>query len=202
MAEIPLFPLGMVMLPGGRSLLNIFEQRYLRMVSNCMREDTGFGVVMIESGPEVLEGLESGAQPEVETIGSYVKVTDFFEGNVGSLRITIDAEVKIRVLKNWDAADRLMMGQVEFLPLEEDQPVPEEYAHLADLLGHLLKHPNIRPLFEAFDFNSACAVGGRLTEYLPCSAPVKQGLLEMSDPIERLLQLDRIIAELQARGGG
>ena len=57
-------------------------------------------------------------------------------------------------------------------------------------------------MFESFDFTSACGVGGRLTEFLPCSELVKQGLLEMTDPIERLVQLDRIVSELQERGGG
>ena len=202
MADIPLFPLGMVLLPGGRSQLRIFEQRYLSMVSSVMREDTGFGMVMISSGYEVLEGRDSGQQPNVETLGSFVKVIDFSEGAGGMLLITIESEVKMRVLRNWSADDRLMMGQVEFLPPEEDQPVPTEFEHLVDLLEHLMRHPNIQPLFEDFDFSSACGVGGRLTEYLPCSELVKQGLLELQDPLERLVQIDRIVEELQASGGG
>ena len=75
MADIPLFPLGIVLLPGGRSQLKIFEQRYLSMVSSVMREDTGFGMVMISSGYEVLEGRdgegdESDDEEDQECSGS------------------------------------------------------------------------------------------------------------------------------------
>ena len=202
MAEIPLFPLGTVLLPGGRMQLKIFEQRYLSMITNVMREETGFGMVMISSGYEVLEGRESDQQPNVEPVGSFIKVVDFTEGQAGMLLITIEAEVKLKVARKWSDSDRLMMGQVEFLTPEEDQAVTPEFEHLADLLGHLMQYPAIASLFESFDYTSACGVGGRLTEFLPCSELVKQGLLEMTDPIERLVQLDRIVSELQERGGG
>ncbi|MGB0322519.1 MAG: LON peptidase substrate-binding domain-containing protein [Pseudohongiellaceae bacterium] len=35
--DIPLFPLRVVMFPGSRLDLQIFEQRYLDMISRCMR---------------------------------------------------------------------------------------------------------------------------------------------------------------------
>ena len=44
MAEIPLFPLPMVLFPGGKLPLQIFEPRYLDMVKNCMREEIGFEI--------------------------------------------------------------------------------------------------------------------------------------------------------------
>ena len=39
--EIPLFPLRTVLFPGGYLPLRIFEQRYLTMVRDCARNDTG-----------------------------------------------------------------------------------------------------------------------------------------------------------------
>ena len=53
MSELPLFPLSAVLLPFGRMPLQIFEQRYLDLVRDCMKTDTGFGVVWIRRGAEV-----------------------------------------------------------------------------------------------------------------------------------------------------
>ena len=54
---IPLFPLNVVLFPQGRMKLRIFEQRYLNMVSRCMSEGTGFGVIAISEGKEVGQSL-------------------------------------------------------------------------------------------------------------------------------------------------
>ena len=48
--EIPLFPLGTVLFPGGPLPLRIFETRYIDLVRRCMRDGTGFGVVLIREG--------------------------------------------------------------------------------------------------------------------------------------------------------
>jgi Lon protease-like protein len=53
MTVIPLFPLNIVLFPGGPLPLRIFETRYIDMVRRCMRESAPFGVVLIRSGGEV-----------------------------------------------------------------------------------------------------------------------------------------------------
>ena len=50
--ELPLFPLNTVLFPCGPLPLRIFETRYLDMVRRCLREKTGFGVVLIARGRE------------------------------------------------------------------------------------------------------------------------------------------------------
>jgi hypothetical protein len=47
---IPLFPLNIVLFPERPLPLRIFETRYVDMVRRCMREDQGFGVVLIREG--------------------------------------------------------------------------------------------------------------------------------------------------------
>ena len=46
--RIPLFPLGLVMLPGMLLPLHIFEERYKRMISDCLVENTPFGIVWFD----------------------------------------------------------------------------------------------------------------------------------------------------------
>ncbi|MEZ0317383.1 MAG: LON peptidase substrate-binding domain-containing protein, partial [Methylophilaceae bacterium] len=45
--SLPLFPLTVVVCPGGLLPLRIFEARYLDMVRNCLRNNTNFGVVTV-----------------------------------------------------------------------------------------------------------------------------------------------------------
>jgi len=43
--QIPLFPLLQPLFPGTRLNLQIFEQRYLRMITQCLKTEGTFGVV-------------------------------------------------------------------------------------------------------------------------------------------------------------
>ena len=52
-ADLPLFPLRTVLFPGGRLPLRIFEQRYLTMAKDCLRDGSPFGVCLIREGGEV-----------------------------------------------------------------------------------------------------------------------------------------------------
>ena len=50
--RVALFPLNVVLFPGGLLSLRIFEPRYLRMVSECLREQRPFAVAAIVAGSE------------------------------------------------------------------------------------------------------------------------------------------------------
>ena len=47
---LPLFPLGIVLFPDEMVPLHIFEERYKRLVSDCMRDGTPFGIILYEGG--------------------------------------------------------------------------------------------------------------------------------------------------------
>ncbi len=69
MQELPLFPLDTVLFPGAPLHLHIFEERYKRMINNCVNQDLPFGVVLIEHGVEAFGPL---AQPHA--IGTTAKI--------------------------------------------------------------------------------------------------------------------------------
>lgn len=48
MIRIPLFPLGVVLLPGMSLPLHIFEERYKRMIAECLAGDAVFGIVLFD----------------------------------------------------------------------------------------------------------------------------------------------------------
>ena len=45
--RLPLFPLQVVLLPGQRLPLHIFEERYKIMIGECIEDDAPFGVVLV-----------------------------------------------------------------------------------------------------------------------------------------------------------
>lgn len=201
MAEIiPLFPLGSVLFPAGAMPLKIFEPRYVDMVSRCMREDTGFGVVLIRSGFEARRGADD-PQPEIFGMGTYARIVDFDQLPDGLLGIMATGERKFRVVRTFEQPDHLLMGEVEFLPDEPEMSLPEQFQELADLLRELLKHPMVERLRLRADLRDARAVGWRLGELLPLEPEIKQSLLQLRDPRERLTELKRIIDHLQASDG-
>ncbi|MGI9644583.1 MAG: LON peptidase substrate-binding domain-containing protein, partial [Ilumatobacteraceae bacterium] len=60
MAVMAMFPLGMVLLPGGVLPLHVFEERYRRMIVDCLQTDgtPEFGQALITHGSEAGGGDE------------------------------------------------------------------------------------------------------------------------------------------------
>ena len=199
MAEIPLFPLPLVLFPGGRLPLQIFETRYLDMVKRCMRDNTGFGVVLIEEGEQVLRSMEQQL-PSVSWCGTYATIVDFDQNPNGTLGIVAEGQVKFVIRDQYEQHDRLMMAQVEFLEVERGLPMPEEKQHLVGLLEMFMEHEAVKGLGLTVDFDDARDVGARLAELLPCENHFKQKLLEIKNPLARLDELEKLILRLQDSG--
>ena len=43
--KIPLFPINMSILPGEKIPLHIFEDRYKKMITDCLKTKSGFGIL-------------------------------------------------------------------------------------------------------------------------------------------------------------
>ena len=187
---IPLFPLNTVLFPGGVLPLRIFEARYLDMVSECLREGTGFGVCAIRSGSEV------GVAAECREVGTLATVMDFDRGENELLYILARGERRFRILEQRVASNRLLRASIEWLDDRPDSALPDNRQALVNLLQQLLKRAG-KPFSELEpQWRSAAWVAGRLTELLPFAVPDKQRLLEMDDPLDRLETLyNELLAE-------
>lgn len=194
MDSIALFPLNTLLFPGVPMELRIFEQRYLTMISRCLKQGQGFGVVKIISGDEVIKA-DQWQPPEVFPLGVYVQVTDWNQLANGLLGISIQGERKFKVLKTHIDADRLLQAEVMFLPDEVVEPVGEAYNGLADLLGSLRDHPAVAGL-KLPEVTNTRQLGWQLTQLLPLSTRDKLALLELSDPEARLDHLSVRVARL------
>jgi Lon protease-like protein len=106
---LPMFPLGSVLFPGMPLQLQIFEERYVRMVEQCLASGSGFGVVLIERGSEVGGG---DVRSDFGTLAVIEDSQKFADGTwslvaVGTRRLTIvewleDAPYPRAVVSGWD----------------------------------------------------------------------------------------------------
>jgi Lon protease-like protein len=176
---IPLFPLNIVLFPDGPLPLRIFETRYVDMVRSCMRDERGFGVVLISAG------LEAGPA-ETYDVGTTAKITDFHQLPGGLLGLSCVGEQRFRILKKSIAKDGLNLGEIEWLADEPALSVPARHAWLRELLRTVL--PQLGEVYTGIDMrlDDAAWVGHRLAEILPIELHRKQSFLEMDDPIQRL----------------
>lgn len=189
--NVPLFPLNSIVLPRGRIPLQLFEPRYIDMLTRCLKEDRGFVVVLLQ------EGGEAGRTAAFYDIGTYVRIIDFQQLENGLLGITVEGESKVSVVRSWQQEDGLNVGDVECLIEEAESEVPERFSELPSVLRALFRHPVIRDLNMDIDYGDARDVGWRLTELLPLDKQEKQKLVELQDPLERLTRLQGLLEALE-----
>jgi Lon protease-like protein len=178
-----------VLFPGGPLPLRIFETRYTDMVRRCMRTQEPFGVVLIQ------EGDEAGVVATTATVGCTARIVDFHTLHDGLLGISCVGERKFRVLRVWRADDGLNMGEVEWLPVEPELPVPADCERLVTTLRRALEE--LAEHYENVErkFDDAAWIGARIAELLPIELADKQALLELDDPIERIRSLLTVVKE-------
>jgi len=186
--DLPLFPLGTVLFPGGLLPLRLFEQRYLEMAKACLRDGTPFGVCLIREGAEV------GAPATPESVGCLARIVQWDMQQFGVLQIVALGAERFRIVERRLQGDDLARASVELLPEAEDAPVPEHLASCRLLLERVAAEHGERIFAKPFRFESGAWVGSRLAEILPLPGPVKQQLLEL-DGVPRLEALQRLIAQ-------
>jgi len=182
-----------VLCPGGRIPLQIFEARYLDMLSECMKADRGFVVLLIKGG-----GEEVGGDCEFYRMGTYVNLIDFQKLESGLLGITVEGKTKVLVTNTSKGPGGLYCGDIEHLMNEEYIELPDEYLELATLLEQLTMHPVVKALNMDIDYLDGRHIGWRLTELLPFDKKEKQFLLELTDPLERLKQIDCLLSLMES----
>lgn len=88
---IPLFPLNVVLFPGGFLPLHIFEERYKLMVERCLDADSEFGVVLIKSGVEV------GGNAEPHAVGTAARIVNVRREEDGRMNILVTGLERFRI---------------------------------------------------------------------------------------------------------
>lgn len=187
---LPIFPLGRVVFPNSIFHLQIFEQRYLEMVSSQLKKGQGFVTSLIK------KGNETGVPAEPFDIGTYVEIVDFGQKDNGLLMISCLGKRRVAINQTEILPNKLIHGNISWLPTF-DENIELADNDLRNVLIDLAKHPEVDILDAPEQWNKEVFVLERLTEYLPISERQKQSILEQSCMDMRKAMLYQTLAWLK-----
>ena len=177
---LPIFPLGIVVLPGNIQSLQIFEPRYIEMVKECMKTNSGFVIVLQKDA--------MGEQLSISDQGTYVEIIDFNTLPNGLLGITVKGMHRTKIKTMEQRQSGLNIGKVENIqdPEVDDQALLAKYPDLLQILSQLKQHPQIRSMPLEINLDSADSVSYHLAGLIPLAPKDKQKILEAFDAGQRL----------------
>lgn len=182
-AHFPLFPLGIVALPGELVPLHIFEERYKTLIERCLADGSEFGIVWLSD-----DGLRE--------VGCACEITEVLERDEeGRLNILTRGTRPFQLIER---EERLPYpaGVVEFLADREeavDDPLAalarETYAELVQRATDSRPEPLELAKMSAYDMAATVDFG----------LDAKQGLLDMRSENARLRLVTRLFRAAMKR---
>lgn len=191
--ELALFPLSTVLFPTTSIPLRIFEPRYVDLISRCMRDNTGFGVVALASGDEI------GPPGQTHEVGTIARIVDFDQGPDGLLNVVIVGKERFRILQTTTQSDNLLLGQIIQLDNVPQLSIPEEFHALSELFDEINSKVEITRL-GAPSPSSAAELAYNLAQYLPLPVPTKMAVLEIDNAFELLQFVSTEVQNLRRQG--
>ncbi len=183
--ELPLFPLGTVLFPGGLLPLKVFEQRYVDMTKACLRDGTPFGVCLIREGQEI------GQPATPQSVGCLATIEQWDVPHPNLFALLARGGQRFRILDTTVNRSGLIIGRIELLPepaaTTEMDPACEEVLRLA------IKRAGDGSVPGPIQLDNPLWVSYRLAEILPITPQEKQTLLEMDDTDARMVQLRELL---------
>ncbi|MCL9773175.1 LON peptidase substrate-binding domain-containing protein [Vibrio methylphosphonaticus] len=163
MSQIMLFPLGSIVLPEGKMKLRIFEPRYKRMVTQCLKESAGFGMCLIDES--------AGSAPSnVTQIGTFVSIVDFEVLEGGLLGITVSGIKRFLINNVVSEHDGLRVADVDWLPSWQPLTLSKHQAFIGERLQEVYNaFPTLESLYLHCFYDDATWVSQRWLEVLPVS---------------------------------
>ena len=187
--KLPVFPLGLVVLPGTIQTLQIFEPRYLSMVKDCMNSESGFVITLSNDN---ISGESFMSQ------GTFVDIIDFNQLPNGLLGITVKGREKVSIKSIEQVESGLHYASISPIaePVVDDQAVLAKFPDLINVLSQLKEHPQVKLLPLEIDMLSAESVSYQLGGLIPISPMQKQTLLEAFDSKQRMNILAKLVNKI------
>jgi len=184
---VPIFPLGIVMLPEQLIPLHIFEERYKLMIGECLADDKVFGIVYFDGRKMCSAGCSARVE---EVLKKYPN---------GSLDIATRGDRRF-IVGQLDESKSYLQATVDYFdddPEEPDTDMQRDARRgimLLNQVAGLEPHKKSLDLADGADFKS---ISFLLAGNAGFNAPEKQKFLEMTSTRKRLQKsvaaLSRII---------
>lgn len=182
-----IFPLNTVLFPGGELPLKVFEQRYIEMTKICIREERPFGVCLIK------EGRETGTPAVPQDVGCLARIAQWDMPQLGVFHLRAEGLQRFRIIESRVEKNGLISAVIETLA-PEGEVAPRETL-CSDVLKAIIDKIGAEHFPAPQRFDDAAWIGYRLSEVLPLGLDVKQQMLRMTDPQQRLAALGKILTE-------
>jgi Lon protease-like protein len=192
---IPIFPLaGVLLLPGGKLPLNIFEPRYLSMVRDALAGARIVGMIQPRE-----EAVDVGAAEVYET-GCAGRITAFSETDDGRYLITLAGLVRFDVTRELPAADGYRRVVADYRRFRGDLDLDQSEIDREDLLdtvGTYFDAHGIEGDWSAIEETADELLVTSLAMICPFAASEKQALLEaltLPDRVETMTTIMQMAA--------
>ena len=196
---VPIFPLaGVLLLPGGRLPLNIFEPRYLAMVRDALAGERAIGMIQ-----PCEQATDAGAAKVYET-GGLGRITAFSETDDGRYLITLTGLIRFDVARELPLMDGYRRVAADYDRFRGDLEDHAEggtdgeagtidRARLLETLGSYFEAQGIESDWDAIEEAGDAALVTSLAMLCPFAAPEKQALLEAMSLPERASAMTAIM---------
>lgn len=187
---LPIFPLsGVLLLPGGRLPLNIFEPRYLAMIFDALAGPRLIGMVQpLQPGGFAGDGLPMpDGRPPVHRIGCAGRIVSFSETDDGRLLVVLSGVCRFEIMRELEPAQGgYRRVSSLFSAFRRDLEVADEEIELdrERLMAALAAFFRGRNLSTDWEAVKKAADGNLVTSLsmvLPFGPAEKQALLEAAD---------------------
>jgi Lon protease-like protein len=186
-ATLPIFPLNLVLFPGGVLPLKIFEQRYLEMTKECLRDNVPFGVCLIREGQEV------GTPAAHEAVGCTASIAEWEMPHLGLFQLRTIGQRTFRIVDRTVRNDGLIEAEIEWLADVAGTVDEETFGLCRRILESIAVRVGSGVFAEPAKFDDARWVSYRLAELLPVDLGHKQSLLEIRNDAQRLSRLAEML---------
>ncbi len=191
--NIPVFPLSnFIIFPDTIVPLNIFEQRYLQMIDDCMGGNKIIGIIQpINSNKK--------EDPKLYSIGCAGKITSFSETDDGRYLIILNGLCRFKIIKEIRSDKLYRKCEVNFQEFKSDLNKKETEIKFSDLelifknLKSLFKKKGYLINWKEFEKQSLDQTLNTLSMTSPFSLEEKQILLECIDLESRKKKLEEIL---------
>ena len=190
---IPIFPLnGALLLPGGRLPLNIFEPRYLAMITDALSSSHRL-IGMIQSN-EI--DTQDGMPPMIYNTGCVGKISSFEETPDGRYLISLDGLIRFNVIDEIEMKDDYRRVNVSYDRYKHDLDIVTPDVNRDTLLKALKKYFDQKGFTADWDAIRACdseKLVTTLSMICPFGVQDKQALLEADTITTRALTLEALL---------
>ena len=189
--RLPLFPLPLVLFPGARLKLHIFESRYRQLIADCLTGDRRFGLIRLAEGEAELE-IPSG------TIGCTAEVLSVEPLADGRSNIAVVGRERFELEAFLPASQPYHLTRTR--PVNDELQLDADVAAIADRVREIFRRvgqaaralrdePDPLPELPA----DAAALSFAIAAVIDIDLDTRQELLSSRSPLDRLRRLDALL---------